>query len=466
LAEDLNKPSINSEQVETSLIGSMSHAWRALRHRNFQLFFFGQSISVIGNWMTRLATTWLVYRMTHSALLLGLVSFAGQIVSFALGPFAGVWVERLNRRKLLVATQAAAAVQSLALAALTLAHVITLWEIIALTAFQGLINAFDMPGRQSFLVQMVEDRNDLSNAIAINSSMANGARLIGPAIAGLVIAAFGEGWCFLIDGVSYFAVIASLLLMHITRPDSHHSKASMLEQMREGWNYVRTFRPIRTILMLFSLISLMGYSYSVLMPIFAGQVLHGGATTLGWLTGASGVGALVSALSLVARRSVVGLTRMLQISAAMLGGALILFGLSHIFWLSLVLMVFVGFGLMQTAAASNTIIQSLVPDDKRARAMSYYTMAFFGAAPFGSLLAGTLAHRIGAPHTVIFTGAFCVAGAVWFTINLPKVNAVMHPIYQEMGLMPASEMTLISADADMQYEFVDEIGLQPGGRSL
>ena len=447
-------------------MGSMSHAWRALRHRNFQLFFFGQSISVIGNWMTRLATTWLVYRMTHSALLLGIVSFAGQIVSFALGPFAGVWVERLNRRKLLVATQAAAAVQSLALAALTLAHVITLWEIIALTALQGLINAFDMPGRQSFLVQMVEDRNDLSNAIAINSSMANGARLIGPAIAGLVIAAFGEGWCFLIDGISYFAVIASLLLMRITRPDSHLNTTTMLEQMREGWNYVRTFRPIRTILMLFSLISLMGYSYSVLMPIFAGEVLHGGATTLGWLTGASGVGALVSALSLAARKSVVGLTRMLQISAAMLGGALILFGLSHIFWLSMVLMVFVGFGLMQTAAASNTIIQSLVPDDKRARAMSYYTMAFFGAAPFGSLLAGTLAHRIGAPHTVIFTGAFCVAGSVWFTINLPKVNAVMHPIYREMGLMPSSEMAPIPADADMQYEFVDEIGLQPGGRSL
>ena len=240
----------------------------------------------------------------------------------------------------------------------------------------------------------------------------------------------------------------------------------MLEQMREGWDYVRTFRPIRTILLLFSLISLMGYSYSVLMPIFAGQVLHGGATTLGWLTGASGVGALVSALSLAVRKSVVGLTRMLQISAAMLGGALILFGLSHTLWLSLVLMVFVGFGLMQTAAASNTIIQSLVPDDKRARAMSYYTMAFFGAAPFGSLLAGMLAHRIGAPRTVIITGAFCVAGSVWFTFNLSKVNAVMHPIYREMGLMPPpSEMDPTSSDGEMQYELVDAVGLQPGGKS-
>jgi MFS family permease len=454
----VSAPASSSSTPETSL-ASISHAWRALRHRNFNLFFFGQSISVIGTWMTRVATSWLVYRMTHSALLLGVVSFAGQIVSFLLGPFAGVWVERLNRRKLLVWTQAAGAVQSLALAALTLAHVINLWEIIALTALQGVINAFDMPGRQSFLVQMVDDRNDyrdndrdndrnddrsdLSNAIAINSSMANGARLIGPAIAGVVIGAFGEGWCFLIDGLSYFAVVASLLLMRIKPFDIRRKATSMFEQMREGWDYVRNFRPIRTILLLFALLSLMGYSYSVLLPIFAAQVLHGGAYTLGGLTAASGVGALTSGVSLAVRKSVVGLTRMLQIAAATLGGALILFGLSHILWLSLVLMVFVGFGLMQGAAVSNTIIQSLVPEDKRARVMGYYTMAFFGAAPFGSLLAGALAHRIGAPHTVLVTGAFCVAGSLWFTFELPKVRAVMRPIYQDMGLLPARDIDLI-----------------------
>ncbi len=421
----------------------MSHAWRALRHRNFKLFFFGQSISLIGTWMTRLATSWLVYRMTHSALQLGIVSFAGQIVAFLLGPFAGVWVERLDRRKLLVWTQAAAAVQSLALAALTLAHVITLWEVIALAALQGLINAFDMPGRQAFLVQMVEDRNDLSNAIAINSSMANGARLIGPAIAGLVIAGFGEGWCFLLDGLSYFAVIASLLLMRIkpliVPTDLGRNASSMLAQMREGWDYVRTFRPIRTILMLFALLSLMGWPYSVLLPVFAGEVLHGGAHTLGWLTGASGFGALISALSLAVRRSVVGLTRMLQIAAAMLGCALILFGLSHTLWLSLLVMVFAGFGLIQNASVSNTIIQSLVTEDKRARVMSYYTMAFFGAAPLGSLLAGALAHRIGAPHTVILTGAFCILGSVWFTLERPKLKAIMRPIYRDMGLLPVRD---------------------------
>ncbi len=416
--------------------GPLSHAWRALRHRNFKLFFFGQSISLLGTWMTRLATSWLVYRLTHSALLLGLVGFSGQILTFALGPFAGVWIERLNRRKLLVWTQAAAAVQSLAMAALTLAHIITIREIIALSALQGVINAFDLPGRQSFLVQMVDDRADLSNAIAINSSMANGARLIGPALAGLVIAAVGEGWCFLIDGVSYFAVIASLLLMRIKPLVVQRAATSMFEQMREGWDYVRTFRPVRTILLGFALLSLMGWPYAVLLPIFAGQVLHGGPHTLGWLTGASGIGALASALSLALRRSVVGLTRMIQIASAMFGGGLILFGMSHTLWLSMLLMVFVGFGMLQAASASNTVIQTLVPEDKRGRVMSYYTMAFVGSAPFGSLLAGTLAHWIGAPHTVMVTGGFCVAGSLWFTLELPKIRAVMRPIYREMGLLP------------------------------
>ncbi|MGA8595192.1 MAG: MFS transporter [Bryobacteraceae bacterium] len=440
----VSNPAIASDKQQSSPAwGSVSHAWRALRHRNFKLYFAGQGISVIGTWMTRLATSWLVYRLTGSALLLGIVGFAGQIVSFALGPFAGVWVERLNRRKLLLWTQSAAAIQSLAMAALTLAHVITIGEIIALAAFQGLINAFDMPGRQSFLVQMVDDRNDLSNAIAINSSMANGARLIGPAIAGLVIGALGEGWCFLIDGISYFAVIASLLLMRIRPLNIRRSATGMLEQIREGWDYVSTFRPIRTILLLFALVSLMGWPYSVLLPIFAGQVLQGGPHTLGWLTGASGVGALVSALSLALRKSVVGLTLMIQIAAATLGGGLILFGLSHTLWLSLVLMVFVGFGMMQSASVSNTIVQTLVPEDKRARVMSYYTMAFFGMAPFGSLLAGALAHHIGAPHTVMVTGVFCIAGSLWFTLELRKVRAIMLPIYQKMGLLPVTDIKLV-----------------------
>ena len=438
----------------TSILASYSHAWRALRHRNFKLFFFGQSISVIGTWMTRLATSWLVYRLTHSALLLGVVSFAGQFLAFLLGPIAGVWVERLPRRKLLVWTQMAGAVQSLALAVLTLAHVITLWEIIALAAFQGLINAFDMPGRQSFLIQMVEDRNDLSNAIAINSSMANSGRLIGPAIAGLLIAAVGEGWCFFIDGLSYFAVVASLLMMRVGNDAPPRKTASTWEQMREGWDYVRNFMPVRTILSVFALMSLMGYSYSVLLPIFATQVLHGGAHTLGWLSAASGIGALASGVSLAMRKSVRGLTRMLQIASMMLGVGLILFGFSRVLWLSIVLMVFVGFGLMQSAAVTNTIVQSLVSEDKRARVMSYYTMAFMGAAPFGSLIAGAVAHRIGAPHTTLLTGTFCILGSIWFTVRLPQVKAAMRPIYREKGLIPPPKLELAREEMALAEEGV------------
>jgi len=427
---------------------SLSHAWRALRSRNFRLFFIGQSISLMGTWMTRLATSWLVFRLTHSALMLGVVGFSGQILSFLIGPFAGVWVERLPRRRLLVWTQAAGAVQSLALAALTLARVITLPEIIALSALQGLINAFDMPGRQSFLVRMVDDRADLQNAIAINSSMANGARLFGPAMAGIVVAAVGEGWCFLADGLSYFAVIASLLMMRVRPSPAGSRSGSMVAQMREGWDYVRTFRPIRTVLTLFAFIALMGYPYVVLMPVFAAQVLHGNAATLGWLGGATGIGALASGISLTLRKSVAGLTRMLQIAPAMLGTALILFGLSRTLWLSLALMVFAGFGLMQCASGSNTVIQSLVTENKRARVMSYYTMAFFGSVPLGSLFAGILAHRIGAPDTIIVTGAFCVAGALWFTIRLPGLNRLVQPIYEQKGLVPVGGPDPVSDDRE------------------
>jgi MFS family permease len=430
-----------TEQLPLVPQSRFSHAWRALRHRNFRLFFTGQSISLIGTWMTRVATSWLVYRLTGSALLLGTVSFAGQIPTFLLAPFAGVLVDRVNRRKLLVWTQVLAGIQSLALAALTLAKIITIHEIIALSIFQGLINAFDMPGRQSFLVQMVSgdtgkpDKQDLSNAIALNSSIVNAARLIGPAIAGLVIAAVGEGYCFAIDGASYIAVVASLLMMRVPPLLIKRATTSMLEQLREGWSYVVHFRPIRTILTLFALLSLMGMPFMVLMPIFASQVLHGGAHTLGYLMGASGVGALISAISLALRKSVRGLTTMIQIAAVMFGSGLILFGLSHYLVLSLLLMIVVGFGMMQGLAASNTVIQTLVPEDKRGRVMSYYTMAFVGMAPFGSLLAGALAHRFGASRAVMITGAFCLIGAAWFSTQLKSVRAVMKPIYIEMGIL-------------------------------
>ena len=439
-----------AEKAEKDTAGAQrdySHAWRALRHRNFRLFFSGQSISLIGTWMTRIATAWLVYQLTHSALLLGTVSFVGQIPTFLLAPFAGVLVDRLDRRHVLIWTQTLAMVQSLALAWLTLSHRVTIHEVLALSAFQGVINAFDMPGRQAFMVQMVEDRADLSNAIAINSSMVNLARLIGPSLAGVVIAATNEGWCFFIDGISYIAVIVSLLLMRVQGNDVKRAVTSMAVQLREGWDYVSTFVPVRTILTLFALVSLMGMPYVVLMPVFAAQVLHGGPHTLGFLMGAAGVGALVSALSLVLRKSVRGLLKMIPLAAGMFGAGLIAFGLSHLMWLSMALMVIVGFGMMQGMTASNTIIQTLVPEDKRGRVMSYYTAAFVGMAPFGSLLAGSMAHWIGAPRTVMVTGTCCMAGAAWFWTQMKTLRKGMRPIYERLGIVPARPSKLVEEQA-------------------
>ena len=427
--------------VEQAIECRRSHAWRALRHRNFQLFVGGQSISLIGTWMTRVATGWLVYRLTGSALLLGTVSFAGQIPTFLLAPFAGVWVDRLDRRQVLVWTQTLAMVQSLLLAALTLSGRVTVPWILALSSMQGIINAFDMPGRQAFLVQMVEDRRDLGNAIAINSSMVNMARLIGPSLAGLVIAASSEGWCFLIDGISYLAVIASLLMMRVHIRAANRSSASMLHELHEGWNYVSRFVPIRTILSLFAVVSLMGMPFVVLMPIFAARVLHGGPHTLGFLMGAMGSGALIGALLLAARRSVLGLGRKIAISATVFGLGLIGFGLSHSFWLSMFMLLVAGFGMMQGMAASNTIIQTIVTEDKRGRVMSYYTIAFVGMSPFGSLLAGALAHAIGAPRTVMLSGAIVLLGAAWFATRLPAVRHAIRPIYRELGILPVDVVT-------------------------
>ena len=436
------------------LFAGASHAWRALRHRNFRLFFGGQSISLVGTWMTRIATAWLVYRLTNSALLLGTVSFCGQIPTFLIAPFAGVWVDRVDRRQLLVWTQAISMLQSFALAGLTLSGLITMPWILGLSVLQGVVNAFDMPGRQSFMVQMIEGREDLGNAIAINSSMVNMARLAGPSIAGLVIAATNEGWCFFIDGVSYIAVIASLLMMRIHTRAAPRRAASAFHDLREGWNYVSRFLPIRTILLLFAVISLMGMPFVVLMPIFAAKVLHGGPHTLGFLMGAMGVGALISALSLAARKSVRGLIRIIPLSAAVFGLGLIGFGLSHSFWLSMAAVLIAGMGMMQGMAASNTIIQTLVSEDKRGRVMSYYTMAFVGMAPFGSLLAGAMASAIppthtllghgalllsGAQWTVVINGAIVLLGAMWFFTRLPALRQVVRPIYREMGIIASAE---------------------------
>ncbi len=429
-------PRPNSTTLTAPETSAWKFALRALRYRNYRLFFGGQSISLIGTWMTRIATSWLVYRLTHSAFLLGVAGFSLQIPILLLGPFAGVWVDRLDRHRVLVITQVLSMIQSFWLAVLALSGRITVKEIIALSLLQGAINAFDMPARQAFVVQMVEDRADLSNAIALNSSMVNGARLIGPSLAGIIIAAFGEGYCFLIDGFSYIAVIISLLLMHISQQPVRPRESDVLHELRDGWNYVTHFAPIRSILLLLALISLVGMPYTVLMPIFAAKVLHGGAHTLGFLMAASGVGALVGALVLATRRSVVGLGRVIAMTAAGFGAGLIAFASSRWLLLSLGLLMVTGFCMMTQMASTNTILQTIVEEDKRGRVMSFYSMAFQGAAPFGSLIAGAAAARIGAPHTLMIGGSLCVVGAVWFSTELPKIRAIVRPIYRKMGIIP------------------------------
>jgi len=426
------------QQIENRKKSTRAVVLRALRHRNYRLFFAGQSVSLIGTWMTRIATSWLVYRLTHSALLLGLVGFAGQIPTFVLAPFAGVWVDRWSRHRVLGTTQALAMVQSFALAGLTLAHRITVWDVIWLGIFQGLINAFDMPGRQAFVVEMVEDRADLGNAIALNSSMVNMARLIGPSLAGIIIAAVGEGYCFLIDGISYIAVIVSLLAMRI-KPQQQRRTGDVWRELRDGWAYVSQSVAIRSILLLLALVSLFGMPYTVLMPIFAGNILHGGPHTLGFLMGASGVGALMGAFQLATRGSVLGLGRLAGLSAAIFGAGLIAFSQSRWLGLSLALMFVVGYGMMQQMASSNTILQTIVDEDKRGRVMSYYTMSFIGMAPFGSLLAGTVAHKIGAPATLLISGILCIVGAAWYFAHLATIRAAIRPIYVQLGIIP--EMT-------------------------
>lgn len=394
--------------------------------------------------MTRVATSWLVYRLTKSAVMLGAVSFAGQIPLFFLAPIAGVWIDRWDRQKTLVTTQTLSMVQSFLLAGLALTGVIQIWEVVVLMFVGGMINAVDMPARQSFVVQMVDQREELANAIALNSSLVNGARLIGPAIGGVLIAAVGEGYCFLIDGISYIAVIVSLLAMRVNVKPKGRSKLSVFQQLREGWTYVTASVTIRSILLLLAAISLLGSGYTVLMPLFAAQQLQGGPHTLGYLMAASGVGALIGAVGLAARRSVLGLGSVIPVSATIFGAALIGFSFSRSLWVSMVLIAIAGFGMMRHMAASNTILQTILQEEKRGRVMSFYAMAFAGMTPFGSLLAGEAAHTIGAPMTVATTGVLCMVAAMIFFTRLPAQRAEVRPTYVRLGILPEPASTVES----------------------
>lgn len=419
--------------MKSGTIGSIG---RALRHRNYRLFFFGQGTSLIGTWLTRVATSWLVYRLTGSAWLLGLVGFAGQIPTFLLAPFAGVQVDRWNRHRVLVVTQVLAMIQSGLLAAFALTDTITVNWILALSVFQGLINAYDMPARQAFVVEMIEDRADLSNAIALNSSIVNMARLVGPSVAGVLIAAVGEGWCFFIDACSYVAVVGSLLAMRVTPRATTQRRGNMLHELREGFGYALGFAPIRAVLILLAVVSLMGTPYQILLPVMASEVLGGGAGTLGFLTAATGVGALFGALYLASRRSVLGLGKVIPLAAGAFGVGLIAFSQSKLLWLSLPLLLVVGGAMMVQMAASNTILQTIVDEDKRGRVMSFYSMAFFGMAPLGSLLAGGLAGILGAPYTIAIGGAVCLLGGAFFFRKLPELRRLVRPVYVRLGILP------------------------------
>jgi MFS family permease len=426
--------------------GTFQFLTRSLRHRNYRLFFIGQSLSLIGTWMTQVATSWLIYRLTGSAWLLGFVGFSGQLPAFFLAPFAGVWVDRWNRHRILKITQTLSMLESFALAGVVLTGHTNVWNIVFLTAFQGVVNAVDMPARQAFLVEMVTDRADLANAIALNSSMVNGARLIGPSIAGIVIGFAGEAYCFLIDGFSYLAVIASLLFMTVT-PVLRVARKNVFSELKEGFAYVSSFTPIRSILLLLMCVSLVGVPYSVLLPIFASDILHGGPHTLGFLTGAAGMGALISAITLAARKTIVGLGRVIAVTAFTFGLGLIALGLSHWLWLSLPLMLVTGFSMMQQMSSSNTIMQTIVDESKRGRVMSFYTMAFIGVAPFGSLIAGFAASRIGAPHTVMVGGTLCMLTAFWFSRRLRGIREVVRPIYVKLGILPEVASGIQAASA-------------------
>nr|MBN2278737.1 MFS transporter [candidate division Zixibacteria bacterium] len=420
---------------------------RALDSRNYRLYFGGQGISLIGTWVQRIAQSWLVYRLTDSVFLLGVVGFSTQIPTFLAAPFAGVIVDQRNRYHILIVTQILATIQAMILAILVLTNYVQVWHIIALGVILGLINAFDMPSRQSLLVEMIERREDLSNAIALNSTMVNGARLIGPTIAGLLIGAVGEGICFLVNAGSFFAVIMALLAMRLKTENIKIRKSNILVDFKEGFKYAFGFPPIRSILILLALVSIMGMPYTVLMPVFAKDILHGGPHTLGFLMASVGTGALIGALYLASRKTVIGLEKVITFAAGTFGIGLTLFSFSHYLWLSIGLLFFVGMGMMMQMAASNTILQTIVDDDKRGRVMSFYAMSFFGMAPLGSLLAGSLGSRIGTPVTVMIGGICCIIGALVFLYRLPALRTLVRPIYCKKGILPELATGLQAANS-------------------
>ena len=433
---------LQSPDIRNNVNKSLRHMlkaniiFRSLRHRNYRLFFSGQSVSLIGTWMQRVALPWVVYRMTGSEVLLGVVGFAGTIPSFLLAPFAGVMIDRWSRYRVMLVTQIISMIQAGILAWLSLSGNLEIWHILALSLALGCINSFDMPARHSFVIDMVGGKEDIGNAIALNSMMFNGARLIGPSVAGIVLASVGEGACFLINAVSYTFVISSLMMMNVKETREKKERVPISHEMKEGLDYIFGFAPIKHIILLLGLVSLMGASYQVLMPVYAKDVLQGDSHTYGFLMGGAGAGALLGAIYLASRDKVLQLGRLIPAATALLSAGLIAISLSNSFVISMFMIFFTGLGMMAHTAASNTIIQTIADDDKRGRVMSFYTMALMGTAPFGSLLAGWMAKVIGTPWTIFIGGAACLIGALVFFRRLPELKRLVRPVYIKMGILP------------------------------
>jgi MFS family permease len=434
---------MNKERIITQ---NFKAALRALRYRNYRLFFLGQGISLIGTWMQSVAVGWFVYRLTGSPFYLGLVGFSGQIPAFLFSPFAGALSDRMNRQKILIVTQVLAMIQALLLAFGTIFNIISIWSVIALSFFLGFINAFDMPIRQAFVIEMVDDKSDLSNAIALNSGLFNASRLIGPAIAGVLINITSEGVCFLINGLSYVAAIAALANMRIGLKKTNNHNTRIITDIKDGFSYVYRFTPIRDLLIIISMIGLVGMSFPILLPVFATSILHGDSHTFGFLVSSTGIGALIGTVFLAFRKTVLGLGRIIGLTIFVFSIGLSAFSFSTNTLLSMALLVIIGFGMIVTVASCNTIMQTIVDEDKRGRVMSFYTMAFMGSAPIGSLLAGTLSSAIGAPHTIIFGGIISLIVGIVFFMRLPLMRKRIRPIYSKMGIIPEVALGLQAAN--------------------
>jgi MFS family permease len=419
---------------------------RALRHRNYRLFFIGQGISLVGTWMQSIAVSWLIYRLTHSEFMLGLVAFAGQIPILVLSPFAGVLGDRISRHRILIIVQILAMTQSFILAGITLTGSIQVWQIGLLSLFLGIINAFDMPSRQAFVIEMIGDKADLGNAIALNSAIFNGARLVGPMTAGFLVAFAGEGVCFILNGLSYLAALTAFLRMHIPVRKTLQKGERIFLHMKEGLAYVLGFSPIRDLLITVSFISLVAFSFPVLLPVFASHILQGSSLTYGFLAASWGVGALIGTIFLASRKSVLGLGRVINVSLFISGIGLVLFSFSKWFVLSLAVLAATGFGMIATLASCNTIVQTIVAEEKRGRVMSFYVMALMGSAPFGSFIFGSVSSAIGAPFTVLAGGVLCIAIAFVVALRLPSFRKIVRPIYRGMGIIPEVAIGIQTAD--------------------